>query len=58
MKENSMTNQGVALMALALDYYRDRPGMYVRAFGTNRIVRMTYIWKLRVERGLEDRKKK
>lgn len=47
---------GAPLMALALDYYRDRPGMYVRAFGTNRIVRMTYIWKLRVERGLEGKR--
>lgn len=47
---------GAPLMALALDYYRDRPGMYVRAFGTNRIVRTTYIWKLRVERGLEGKR--
>lgn len=56
MKQNSNAKQSVALMALALDYYRDRPGMYVRAFGTNRIVRMTYIWKLRVERGLEGKR--
>lgn len=56
MRDINKTNQGVALMSLALDYYRDRPGMYVRAFGTNRIVRMTYIWKLRVERGLEGKR--
>lgn len=45
-----------SLVALALAFYTDRPDIYLRDFGTNRIVRMTYIWKLRVERGLEGKR--
>lgn len=49
MKQNNNA-KSVALMALALAFYTDRPDIYLRDFGTNRIVRQTYIWKLRVER--------
>lgn len=55
-KAKDRKSDDASLMKGALEFFRDRPDMYVGAFGTNRIVRMTYIWKLRVERGLEDKR--
>lgn len=54
LEQQCKTN--VATMSSAMHRYLDRQGMYVMAFNTNRIAHMTYIWKLRVERGLEDKK--
>ncbi len=39
-----------SLAALALAFYTDRPDIYLRDFGTNRIVRQTYIWKARIDK--------
>lgn len=47
---------GTPLMVLALAFYTDRPDIYLRDYGTNRIVRQTHIWNLRVERGLEGKR--
>ena len=49
MKQNSNA-KSVALMALALAFYTERPDIYLRDFGTNRIVRQTYIWKARTDK--------